>query len=453
MISDVEAAHILIALSRSKPRVVVKPIKNKEENPLPVLVPRQKRSSSRVPRQMRRSFPMDPSSSSSTAIVAYVSQEDASPPPLSRKKRPMDPSCSTAIVEYLSQEEDASPPLRRKKRPMDPSCSTAIVEYMSQEEDASPPLRRKKRPMDPSCSTAIVEYLSKEEDASPPPLSRKKRPIDPSCSTAIVEYLSQEEDASPPLRRKKRPLDPSCSTAIVGYLSEEEDASPPLRRKKRPPLFPLVANQPKKKKAKAADSPWMKEPTPGWLLTLVNGDEEELKKIIEKELSATDVSRGHNRLSMPCSNIIDLGFLSLTEQRLIAEDEVKKFKTGINAKLVVKFVDSDDLEEFDVNVRKWRMPKKSGSATYVYNLVTGWNKVVDGCGLGQSHKIRLWSYHSDGELCFALSLATPRPPPPTSHPLLLLPPPPPSDTENANTEEMSSALVVYDKSNDDLQPK
>ncbi|CAF2116582.1 BnaC08g44340D [Brassica napus] len=298
MISDVEAAHILIAMSRSKPRVVVKTIE--KENtlpvpvPVPVPVPKQKRSSFR---KMRRSFPMHP------------------------------------------------------------SCLT----------------------------------------------------------TAIVEYVSQE------------------------------DASPPLSRKKRPPPFPPIAKQPKKKAKVVSASSWATEPTPDWLLKLVEGEEDEPKRIIEKELSATDVNHNHNRLSMPCSKIIDLEFLSIAEQGLIEVDEGKKHKTGVNARLVVKFVDSDDLKKFSVNLRRWKMPKEKGSPTFIYNLVTGWNKVVEGCGLGENDKIRLWSYHSDGELCFALVLETPAP---LSHPLLL---PPPSDSEDANPEEMSSALVIYDKSSDDLR--
>ncbi|KAF8103983.1 hypothetical protein N665_0181s0006 [Sinapis alba] len=279
-----------------------------------------------------------------------------------------------------------------------------------------------------------------------------------SCSKprVAVKAIEREDPLSVPVPRqkrsssRKRPMDPSSSTALVEYVSQE-DASPPttpcLSRKKRPPPFTPIAKQ-RKKKAEDATSSWASEPTPDWLLKLMKG-EEEPKRIIVKELSATDVNSNHNRLSIPCSNIIDTEFLSPREQRMIEEDEPKKYKSGINAKLVVKFVGSDDLKEFGVNLRRWKMPKKTGSPTFVYNLVTGWNKVVDGCGLNENDEIRLWSYHSDGELCFVLALA---PPPPPSHPLLLPPPLLPSDSEDSKPEEMSSALVIYDESNDDLQP-
>ncbi|WZZ19499.1 hypothetical protein YC2023_112588 [Brassica napus] len=261
-----------------------------------------------------------------------------------------------------------------------------------------------------------------------------------------VAVPKQKRSSSRKMRRSF-PMHPSCSTAIVEYVSQE-DASPPLRRKKRHPPFPPITKQPKKKAKVVAASSWASEPTPDWLLKLVEGEEDEPMRIIEKELSATDVNHNHNRLSMPCSKIMDLEFLSIAEQGLIEEDEGKKHKTGVNAKLVVKFVDSDDLKKFGVNLRRWKMPKEKGSPTFIYNLVTGWNKVVEGCGLGENDKIRLWSYHSDGELSFALVLDTPAP----LSDLLLLPPPA-SDSEDANPEEMSSALVIYDKSNDDLQPK
>ncbi|KAL0877470.1 hypothetical protein Bca101_027175 [Brassica carinata] len=101
------------------------------------------------------------------------------------------------------------------------------------------------------------------------------------------------------------------------------------------------------------------DPTPEWLLKLMtkkNGAK--LKKIIEKELNATTVSRGHDRLLMPCRNIIDLFFLSPTEQRIIEDDEGKKHMTGVDAKLVVKLANSDVLKEFAGNLRRWTMKKK-----------------------------------------------------------------------------------------------
>ncbi|KAG2260298.1 hypothetical protein Bca52824_079592 [Brassica carinata] len=172
-----------------------------------------------------------------------------------------------------------------------------------------------------------------------------------------------------------------------------------------------------KLKTVGASSSWTTDPTPEWLLKLMtkkNGAE--LKKIIKKELSATDVRLSHDR---------------------------KKRKTGVDAKLVVKLGDSDVLKEFDVNLRRWKMKKKRGNHTFVYNLIR-WKQVVEGegsCGLKKRNKIRLWSFHSDGKLYFALA-TLPSPPPPPS-----------SDSIDAKPEEIGSASVIYNKSNDDWPPK
>ncbi|KAF8062149.1 hypothetical protein N665_1201s0002 [Sinapis alba] len=167
-------------------------------------------------------------------------------------------------------------------------------------------------------------------------------------------------------------------------------------------------------------------------MTKKNGDE--LKKIIQKELIATDVSRGHDRLSMPCRNIIDLEFLSPTEQRIIEEDKGKKHMTGVDAKLV----------KFDVNLGRWKMMKKKkrGNHTFVYNLIR-WKQVVkcEVIGLKKSDKICLCSFYSDGKFYFAL---TTLPPPPHSRS---------SDSRNDIPEEIGYASVIIDKDNDDLPPK
>ncbi|KAF8116027.1 hypothetical protein N665_0023s0006 [Sinapis alba] len=136
----------------------------------------------------------------------------------------------------------------------------------------------------------------------------------------------------------------------------------------------------------------------------------ELKKIIQKKLTATDVSRGHDRLSMPCRNIIDLEFLSPTEQRIIEEDEEKKHMTGVDAKLVAKLV------------------------------ILMWKQVVECEVIGpkKSDKIRLCSFYSDGKPYFALT--------PLPHPRS-------SDSINDIPEEIGYASAIYDKDNDDLPPK
>lgn len=139
--------------------------------------------------------------------------------------------------------------------------------------------------------------------------------------------------------------------------------------------------QPKSKKAKrsseASSSSKTREPTPGWLIRLMrrkNGREHEdnSKKIIDKELTATDVHPNNNRLSIPLSNIVELEFLNHEEKRAIEEDANKVNKEGVDAILV-----TSDLREFPVNLRLWDI-----RGSLQYNLVTGWNiQVVEDCRL------------------------------------------------------------------------
>ncbi|CAL9233858.1 unnamed protein product [Arabidopsis halleri] len=166
-----------------------------------------------------------------------------------------------------------------------------------------------------------------------------------------------------------------------------------------PPMSPPM-EQRQSKKAKRntkASSSKTREPTPGWLIRLMrrkNGREHEdnSKKIIDKEFTATDVHPNNNRLSIPLSNIVELEFLNHEEKRAIEEDANKVNKEGVDAILV-----TSDLREFPVNLRLWDM-----RGSLQYNLVTGWNQVVEDCRLKEKRNIRLWSFHSNDKLYFAL---------------------------------------------------
>ncbi|ESQ36356.1 hypothetical protein EUTSA_v10009984mg [Eutrema salsugineum] len=238
-----------------------------------------------------------------------------------------------------------------------------------------------------------------------------------SSSTPTVEYVSKED-----------------SDGISNGPPMESPAKPTKNLKKRPPLFPTMKKQAKKAKrgtdCAEASSSGTREPTPEWLLELMstmNGKDP--KKIIEKELTKTDMSPGHNRLSMPFSKIVDLEFLNPEELKIIQEDAYRDHMVGVDANLV-----SSDGWVFDVNVRRWNMDKKSGSSSHIYNLVTGWKTVVSFCGLKENDTIRVWSFRSgDDELYFALV-------------------PPTSDSGESKSEEMCSSSVTCEKSHDDLPP-
>ncbi|KAG2324107.1 hypothetical protein Bca52824_006835 [Brassica carinata] len=88
------------------------------------------------------------------------------------------------------------------------------------------------------------------------------------------------------------------------------------------------------------------------------------KMIIEKSLTATDLNTNNGRLSMPSSQIVDKDFMTKEEKRSLS------FAGRLG--------------------RNYR-----------------WNQVVEDVELQEKDNIRLWSFHSDGKLFFALILLPP----------------------------------------------
>lgn len=143
------------------------------------------------------------------------------------------------------------------------------------------------------------------------------------------------------------------------------------------------------------------------------------KMIIQKSITATDLKSNNGRLSMPFKKIVDMDFLTKEEETIIYEHFNKLREEGVDATLV-----DCELHTWEVNLRKWGMNNNN----YVYNLVTSWNKVVEEIDLEEHDEIRLWSFHSNGRLYFALVLL-----------------PPESDSRKSNSGKRSSALVIHDK--------
>ncbi|CAH8308221.1 unnamed protein product [Eruca vesicaria subsp. sativa] len=135
-----------------------------------------------------------------------------------------------------------------------------------------------------------------------------------------------------------------------------------------------------------------KSSVPFWLHKFMrknNGVEP--KMIIEKSLTATDVKTNNGRLSMPSSQILDEDFVTEEEKTILGLRE-----EGVDATIV-----DCELHEWEVNLRIWDMNRP------VYNLVTGWNQVVKDVKLQEKDNIRLWSFHSNDKLFFALILLPP----------------------------------------------
>ncbi|CAA0370988.1 unnamed protein product [Arabidopsis thaliana] len=207
------------------------------------------------------------------------------------------------------------------------------------------------------------------------------------------------------LRRNKSSTITTPSTVMESksHIHDHSLRESPTRRSRNrhdlPPMSPPM-EQRKSKKAKRstdASSSKTREPTPGWLISLMRskngGDvEDNSKKIIDKELFQTDVDPHQSRLSIPVSQIVELEFLNHEEKRAIEEDANRVRKEGVDAILV-----DSHLREFPVNLRLRDM-----RGILLYNLVAGWNQVVTDCLLEENTNIRLWSFHADDTLYFAL---------------------------------------------------
>ncbi|KAL6328210.1 hypothetical protein AAG906_034353 [Vitis piasezkii] len=90
--------------------------------------------------------------------------------------------------------------------------------------------------------------------------------------------------------------------------------------------------------------------------------------VIQKPLFKTDVSSGHNRLSIPLNQI---------QQSFLTPEESE-------------------------SLRKWNMKKASGNSTSMYVLVTNWKSVTERNSMKEDETVQLWSFRIKSKLGFAL---------------------------------------------------
>ena len=132
-------------------------------------------------------------------------------------------------------------------------------------------------------------------------------------------------------------------------------------------------------------------------ITALGGSDAAL--VIHKCLFKTDVSSGHNRLSIPLNQIRQT---FLTPQ----ETEMLNSVSGNNnqkrcSEMEVMLIEPS-LHRDTISLRKWEMKKASGSATSMYVLVGKWNSVAWRNALREDETVQLWSFRINSKLCFAL---------------------------------------------------
>ncbi|KAL3722054.1 hypothetical protein ACJRO7_034411 [Eucalyptus globulus] len=112
--------------------------------------------------------------------------------------------------------------------------------------------------------------------------------------------------------------------------------------------------------------------------------------VVEKTLTATDMSRGQSRLSIPNKQMRQ-GFLSEEEIRILNRKE------GIKVSLIEPCLEVSH----GLRLKKWNYTSKNFS----YMLTERWNAVAHPCTRNELMKdvvIQLWSFRVDGSLWFCL---------------------------------------------------
>ncbi|KAK7284664.1 hypothetical protein RJT34_19414 [Clitoria ternatea] len=118
----------------------------------------------------------------------------------------------------------------------------------------------------------------------------------------------------------------------------------------------------------------------------------DVKFVMEKTLSVTDVNKNNSRLSIPPKET-KCKFLSEAE---CASLDTRKETGGVYTMQVVVF--DPYLREFPSELKKWNM-----TTTSILNLTKNWFEVVKANDFKINDILQLWSFRVDTKLCFLLN--------------------------------------------------
>ncbi|XP_042067377.1 putative B3 domain-containing protein At3g49610 [Salvia splendens] len=123
------------------------------------------------------------------------------------------------------------------------------------------------------------------------------------------------------------------------------------------------------------------------------------KLVIQKQLYGTDLSSGHNRLSIPMNQIADDFLTEGEKEHLRGYDSKSKKKKYMDVKVVGPSLSASETVKFS----RWDMAKKDGGKTSSSYVINGkWNAIVAKNKLRIGVVVQLWCFRVDRELCFAL---------------------------------------------------
>ncbi|CAI8587635.1 unnamed protein product [Vicia faba] len=122
---------------------------------------------------------------------------------------------------------------------------------------------------------------------------------------------------------------------------------------------------------------------------------DEVKFVIEKEVTNSDVTQTNGRLSIPKGKINE-SFLTPAEESYLDYERNKQEKI---ADIYVSLLDHDLNLWDEMCLKKWKM-----ETAEVYNITDGWNELVEDNKWKKDQKVlvQLWSFRRNHKLYFAL---------------------------------------------------
>jgi len=122
----------------------------------------------------------------------------------------------------------------------------------------------------------------------------------------------------------------------------------------------------------------------------------EVKLVIQKELTTSDVDKDQSRLSVPIGKIEE-NFLTPMEELSLAYVPQKKKGRKKFVGMSVSMLDPNLILYIDMCFKKWKM-----GTGEVYIITNKWKKLVAENRFEAKKKVELWSFRCRGELYFAL---------------------------------------------------
>ncbi|KAM1064241.1 hypothetical protein ACFX13_028952 [Malus domestica] len=239
----------------------------------------------------------------------------------------------------------------------------------------------------------VIDLVEFERKAAKKVRETKKR-------KAASAYYDEEKPTSASYHRKDRKLNyGSSSRSRKGEYEYYKDCDEDLEEKPNTSMMMMKKKKKKKKKQKPTkeaastkpSAPSIPSPPPELpkefkeKIACLNGYQVQL--VIQKKLFKTDLSSGHDRLSMPVNQVINKNFLGEDDERL-----------NDNGFVYVKVIDPCLKVHDNLGLTKW---KAHNNNNFSYSLNRGWNSIStdEEVGFKIGDTIQVWFFRvNDPEL-------------------------------------------------------